>query len=537
MRYLLPNWPEMPQLLEEESMVNLAHLFSEHDQDFELLFLRPDPWLRRTLKENGLLPEHWWSVFDAIQGINIPSGQPLDLEDLGLPADTERVFSQSQITINRFDRLYATVNAYPSGFILSMILPNGRQGKEERFYDDRGFLSYTKIFDPDNRVVMCYWFDLTGEVVMTQDKSGAITIAPNQTFRFDHKHYDDLDQVIFEELTRHVQTDQNPQMIAMAGMDQQLLKSLMVRYPVTMLVEEHLSQQERQSVIADAAQARHVISPTANFAKQLQDFLPEHVTAQIQLIPPYATRLALGASNETDETIIMWHVNGVSKERLKVIYSQLLQAMAKEERRRLLVIADSDDQVDLLRRQAGEFLAQMAGIGTDSDLFAEIKNALHALGQTEADSKITVENAQVPEPNKPSTSVTAEAMKQRQNAYQVLRKITHIKYVVKPQVNQLKQWLNISRLLVDLGDQPNLLLQIGAISTAIPQINRHETGYVMNHINGRILTRDRELKIALADYLEKLSEWNRAVVANVKLIDQHDDDQLMHLWKKVLTNG
>lgn len=93
MLYLLPNWPQMPKLLEEESMVNLAHLFSAHDQPFELLFLRPEPWLRRTLKENDLLSERWWSVFDAIQDVPFQAGQPVDLEDLGMPADVERIFS------------------------------------------------------------------------------------------------------------------------------------------------------------------------------------------------------------------------------------------------------------------------------------------------------------------------------------------------------------------------------------------------------------------------------------------------------------
>lgn len=537
MRYLLPNWPQMPQLLEEESMVNLAHLFSQHDQEFELLFLTPDPWLRRTLKENWLLPENWWSVFDAIQGVTIQTGQPVDIEDLGLPKDAERVFSQSQITINRQDRLYASINAFPSGFILSVVLPNGQQGKEKRFYDDRGFLSYSQMRGADDQVIQCQWFDMTGAVVMTQDQSGAVTIADTQTERFLRQHYDNLDQVIFEKLAEHLEPDADPELITMAGMDQPLLRRLMVDYPVTMLVEEHLSQKERQSVISNAAQAVHVVSPTDHFAKQLQTAIPAKATTEIQVIPPYATKLALGVSNETDQTIIMWNVNGLNDDRLAVVYQQLLEALVKEERRRLLVIADSDDQAAQLQRQAGQFLAEQEGVGTDSGVFTQIQEAVKQWEDVSANSKVKIENAQMPAPKTQQDEPSDESVHRQQIAFQIFRMLTHIHFVVNPKVGQLKQWLANSRLLVDLGDQPNLLLQIGAISAAIPQINRHPTGYVQNQVNGRIIDEDRELKTALKAYLEILSKWNRTVVANVKMIDQHDDDQLMRLWKKVLTRG
>ncbi|WP_032790772.1 accessory Sec system glycosyltransferase Asp1, partial [Lacticaseibacillus paracasei] len=272
-------------------------------------------------------------------------------------------------------------------------------------------------------------------------------------------------------------------------------------------------------------------------AKQLQTALPAKATTEIQVIPPYATKLALGVSNETDQTIIMWNVNGLNDDRLAVVYQQLLEALVKEERRRLLVIADSDDQAAQLQRQAGQFLAEQEGVGTDSGVFTQIQEAVKQWEDVSANSKVKIENAQMPAPKAQQDEPSDESVHRQQIAFQIFRMLTHIHFVVNPKVGQLKQWLANSRLLVDLGDQPNLLLQIGAISAAIPQINRHPTGYVQNQVNGRIIDEDRELKTALKAYLEILSEWNRTVVANVKMIDQHDDDQLMRLWKKVLTRG
>lgn len=541
MRYLLPNWPQTPQLLEEESMVNLAHLFDDHDQAFELVFLKPEPWLRHTFKENWLLPQRWWSVFDAIQGINIQTGHPVGLEDLDLPVDTERVFSQSQITFNREDRLYASVKAFPSGFITSVVLPNAQQGRtEERFYDDRGFLSYQTISDEEGHRLQCQWFNLSGSLVMTQNQAGVVTIAAEQMNRFERAHYDNLDQVILEKVTQHFQIDQDPELIAMAGMNQTLLQYLMAHYPVTMLVEEHLSRQEQASVVANGPQATHIVSPTDHFARYLQTKLSADVSARIAVIPPYATKLTLGTSNEADQTILMWYVNRLPEARLAVVFPQLLRAMVKEERRRLLVIADNDEQVQHLKQAASRFLAQQAGVGSDSSTFVQIAAAIKQWEDAANQSDTPVENAQMPEPPAPSPDerqLSDKALQQRQVAFQIFRMLTHIHYAIKPSVGQMKTWLTSSRLLIDLGEQPNLLLQIGAISVAIPQINRRETGYVEDAINGTIINEDRDLADALSAYLDALTVWNRAVVANVKRIDAHDDNQLMRLWKKVLTHG
>ncbi|MDE3316938.1 accessory Sec system protein Asp1 [Lacticaseibacillus zeae] len=544
MLYLLPNWPQTPKLLEEESMVNLAHLFSAHDQLFELLFLRPEPWLRRILKENDLLSEQWWSVFDAIQDVPFQAGQPVDLEDLGMPADVERIFSQSQVTLNRQDELYAVIKTFKTGFILSVEFPEGAIGKEERVYDDRGFWSYSRFFDAQGKIIRRVWYDLTGSIVMTEEASGQVKIGPQAARRFKQHQYANLDQVILEKLNEHLTLAADPHIVAMAGMAQPMLKAIMADYPVTMLVEEHLAKQERQSVRAVAEQATEIISPTDHYAEQLKKQLGTGADQKIQVIPPYATSLALGVSNETDQTTVMWYVNQLNAERLAVVFPQLLAMLSKENRRRLVVVADNDDQVAHLQQLAINFFANLQGISPDSGMFVEITKTIQKWqdDQAHAGDNVTVENAQMPLPPAQTDSAADQAANQKalkiqQTAFQVFQMLTHLHYAVEPEVGQLKQWLHSSRLLVDLGDQPNLLLQIGAISVAIPQINRHETGYVQDGVNGRIIDQDRALADALSGYLDQLSAWNRTVVANVKLIDQHDDDQLMRLWKKVLTHG
>ena len=43
------------------------------------------------------------------------------------------------------------------------------------------------------------------------------------------------------------------------------------------------------------------------------------------------------------------------------------------------------------------------------------------------------------------------------------------------------------RVVIDLGDEPDLYLQISAISAGVPQINMIETDYVTSNVNGLII--------------------------------------------------
>ncbi|TXZ91760.1 accessory Sec system glycosyltransferase Asp1, partial [Vibrio cholerae] len=43
------------------------------------------------------------------------------------------------------------------------------------------------------------------------------------------------------------------------------------------------------------------------------------------------------------------------------------------------------------------------------------------------------------------------------------------------------------RVVIDLGDEPDLYLQISAISAGVPQINMIETDYVTPNVNGLII--------------------------------------------------
>jgi len=63
---------------------------------------------------------------------------------------------------------------------------------------------------------------------------------------------------------------------------------------------------------------------------------------------------------------------------------------------------------------------------------------------------------------------------------------------------------------------PELYLQIAAISSGIPQVNLTQTRYVRHLKNGFLLGSIDELFDSLCYYLDGLSNWNQALVHAVE---------------------
>ncbi|MDT3991831.1 accessory Sec system glycosyltransferase Asp1, partial [Staphylococcus aureus] len=76
--------------------------------------------------------------------------------------------------------------------------------------------------------------------------------------------------------------------------------------------------------------------------------------------------------------------------------------------------------------------------------------------------------------------------------------------------------------------EPDLYLQISAISAGIPQINGQQTDYVSDYDNGRIINTVDELDDALNYYLFYLKNWNYAYAYSLKLIDAYASKNIIN---------
>ena len=72
-----------------------------------------------------------------------------------------------------------------------------------------------------------------------------------------------------------------------------------------------------------------------------------------------------------------------------------------------------------------------------------------------------------------------------------------------PFEEDLMKELSQLRVIVDLNQEPDLYLQISSISAGVPQINRRETDYVDDKLNGLIID-IQQLRVALNYFINNL---------------------------------
>ena len=100
--------------------------------------------------------------------------------------------------------------------------------------------------------------------------------------------------------------------------------------------------------------------------------------------------------------------------------------------------------------------------------------------------------------------------------------------------NHIITALDSARLVIDLGEFPDLYTQIASISAGVPQINRVETDYVDHQKNGWVISSPQELHKALDYYFDGLTNWNKALVYAVSKMSDYTSGKILAQWQSLL---
>ena len=68
-------------------------------------------------------------------------------------------------------------------------------------------------------------------------------------------------------------------------------------------------------------------------------------------------------------------------------------------------------------------------------------------------------------------------------------------------------------------------------------INVVDTGYVINHQNGRIIEDESTLESVLLYYLTGLRHWNESLVYSVAQLNRYTNGAIVNQWKEWLEIG
>ena len=113
-----------------------------------------------------------------------------------------------------------------------------------------------------------------------------------------------------------------------------------------------------------------------------------------------------------------------------------------------------------------------------------------------------------------------------------------VRFVVEQCIDELSvnKCVREQRILIDLGDNPDLFLQIACVSMGIPQILKRETQYMHNGKNGIVNEDLHRLGEDVGFYLENITNWNHAAIYSYKLSEKNTTKELVKQWKEVIEN-
>ncbi|KJW13225.1 accessory Sec system protein Asp1 [Levilactobacillus spicheri] len=510
MTVIIPAWSRSALRLTDNPIVKLAQLFMHNQLGAELLLLQPLPWLRYQLQANHLTTLPWWNVFDDLQQVHQAEGLPLGLEDLDLPRDTQFVYLADKVLLVQGQRITGEVTFHAAGFVSQVTLTNPDGTRIIRTYDDRGFCATQTTYDHRNNRVETLWFNPATQPVMRRaaDNHVDLLAAGGQVTQT----YASLEDLIIERVQAHL-----------AGRDDLIISAA---DPVTADILTPIAQQHRVAyLLANRvaptlpdnlfAALERVIAPTQQMAKKFRQ-VNANLDVPVDVVSPYATTLSLGNSTELPETTIVWAVNYQPLHEQALVTRQLTDWLVQDEQHAITIIATSKVAADRLVQQFRQRIIAAADIAEDSPEYLLLQGLL-----------IQLENHQaLMQPDKLPAAIQT-----------VIGSLQRVRVRYRLTDHDRQEILGGARLLIDLGEIPNLQLQIAAISAGIPQINRVATGYVADHENGLIVSHLTDLPAALDFYLATLIHWNESLVKSINYLEDLAEPKLLAYWKGVITHG
>ncbi|MCG4282462.1 accessory Sec system protein Asp1 [Lacticaseibacillus saniviri] len=512
---LIPAWPQEASRAQEDATVNLVQLLATTAQPTRLIVTDYRPTLRYFLAANDLLETEWLNVFDVIQQVHHNTGLPLGVEDIVWPKDVQAIYGVNEVYLYREEQLVGTVTMAQPGFVETVEWQT-EMGTRTEFYDDRGFLSASFDADEDANVTRRTWWTPQGQQAMIQDQSGYHwSLAP-----------DDLpkDYATFEALLGAVLTP------AVATEDHFVVRLTRDNHALAQFISEHWQttlQVASQMDLPDAADAalisasHAVILPTEQMKQRLQRRLPDQDATHWRVIAPFATDLALGHSNEAENLLIYWHLNNLTAARTEAVYVKLLAALARHTDYALKINVHNQAEAETMSQRALDVITQFYGIGGDSAEFVQIQQAL-----TKKETPFMQ--------NVDESVLDGSGKTKVDRLSQIKHFMARVTFRVNSDFATIRRDFNEARVLLDLGDEPNLFMQIRAISAGIPQVNRTATGYVQQDGNGTVVVSDAAAPVAVRTYLDQLTRWGQSLVIDAQLIDQHAQPQLLAQWEEEL---
>lgn len=503
-----PEWYFTTNKMEFDDTVNQLMMFNRAEEKNKTIILEYAPMLRDFLQRQDLYDIDYYSIFDDLQDTHLDNIRPVNPLEFAWPKNAVFIYNPFYILVRVDNQPYAQIISGNLGQLQRINFFKEKKLSKVYIFDDRGFLS-SIITHNDNDFEKQEFFNLAGEWRFRLEHDGKVTVNPLFKQDFKQTNYDSMRDLISEkysEFIEHNLTEDDVVVLAGEKRHNQRILDLPRQSKVIMSIfSDRLDIEHDFPDLEQLKKVDVIVADTPRNTELVKDKLAElNIQLPVLQIPPFDSRLRLGQSQRIRALRVFVLVDKTPIEELKIVTNEVVQFMQKNKYVELIL---------------GGYAANSSSMEKLDYLKERI---LDKLNITEAD----VQAAEM-----------AENELQDEESQEILRNVKLFKRVDFYKIdseNSLVSKLNFVRLIIDMGKDMDLYLQIAGISAGIPQINSVPSPYVDHQKNGLIVPDSLELKHALEHYLVGLKNWNEALVYTTKKIVQYSSDNLVGLWNDAL---
>lgn len=502
-----PIWSRVYEKMDFDDTVNQLKMFQRADEDCLLMVLSYRPQLRYFLHKEGLQTSRYWSFFDDVQNIGRFSTKAIDFKELNWPEQVTFLYSPFIVLAQQHGKTIASIYFAENGNLLKIDWQEDGQVTQTLLFDDRGFLS-SRLVLKDGRQLFQDYLNENGVWQLREyldSENAKIEVNPYADQTFQKEYYNSWGELLIERLQLFAEQQMTVQDKLVIACDKRHNDLLLTAFTPYQKIFSFFGQ---RFDVTDSEALRKIVEQSALIVTEkveskeavLASFTGMADTKKLPTVlvsTPFDTRLRLGHSQSQKELDIYFFMDTINVEKRQRVLRTLLEMMGKNPAIRLILASyNSSLNAQNFQQEIDQLIIE------DFD-----PSKFFSLAEDSGENQID----------------TSEELENHRISVEVITSET-----------QIIALLDRVRLVMDLGQKPDLYTQIASISAGIPQINQVKTEYVAHRRNGWILSSEQELTKAIHYYFDGLRNWNDSLVYTVEKMGDYTSGKLLAKWKEEL---
>lgn len=535
MIYFVPAWYKQNKWCENEQSWYSRRTYSEFDEtikqitlfhrnmhvNYKILLLSYAPNFRHFLHRQGMYRAPYWSCFDSIQQVQRTKIAVLSFHDLKWPEGIEFVHSAFAVMAFKNGKKYAKIEFGEDGNPVLVDMYENEIICRRNYYDDRGFLSSTLVYENGEHVYQDYlgqdgiwrirvFFD-DGHVDINQ-KYAQFTIGVGEYSRdYDYKkeRYNSLEEVINEVFGECVSQRRKVDkfFVALHPLHMGVITShLNGKNVIATIFENRYPYEEipkirdflfnSKYVITDSKKVSRIVNEKLEISKNL-----EKDRCIVKDISPYDARIDLGISQQLSVQNILIPIDGLSDELFADTILRVSRYLMKNDKARVHLFTRAFDygKAETIK-----------------------KNVLAIIEENGFDRRWVVESGK---------KIVSENLIDIDEEEKVEVRFFVDQFIDERNISKL---INEQRVILDLRNVVDVFLFITAISKGVPRISASKDEFLMHKLNGFYIDDIDEIEESLSFYLDSMVNWNEALVECYEMGQLYTTDKLILSWNEVL---